>query len=154
VSTWASLEERFHDYFYNGKTELKLSDLMAVRQKYTETVVKYVKHFRETRNKCYSVTIREKDLTDLALAGLLSYLWEKMEGIDFTDVNQVMQHAIIHENCARDNRPDSQIKEGSRDRENGVVGTVDENPSSDAIRRFVWRSGWTRQTTNPWRALS
>jgi hypothetical protein len=33
VSTWAGLEERFHKYFYNGETELKLSDLAAVRKK-------------------------------------------------------------------------------------------------------------------------
>jgi hypothetical protein len=51
VSTWASLEERFHEYFYNGETELKLSDLTAVRQKYAETVTEYIKRFRETRNK-------------------------------------------------------------------------------------------------------
>jgi hypothetical protein len=73
VDTWAGLE-KFHEYFYNGETELKLSDLTAVRQRYTESVVKYIRHFRETRNKCYSLTIREKDLADLALAGLSSYL--------------------------------------------------------------------------------
>jgi hypothetical protein len=91
VSTWASLEERFHEYFYNGETELKLSDLTAVRQKYAETVTEYIKRFRETRNKCYSLTNREKDLADLALAGLSTYLREKLEGTDFVDVNQVMQ---------------------------------------------------------------
>jgi hypothetical protein len=74
VNTWVSLEERFHEYFYNGETELKLSDLTAVWQKYTEVVAEYVKRFREMRNKCYSLTIREKDLADLALAGLSSYL--------------------------------------------------------------------------------
>jgi hypothetical protein len=74
VNTWVSLEERFHEYFYNGETELKLSDLTAVRQKYTEVVAEYVKRFREMRNKCYSLTIKEKDLADLALAGLSSYL--------------------------------------------------------------------------------
>jgi hypothetical protein len=31
IDTWASLEEKFHEYFYNGETELKLSDLMWVR---------------------------------------------------------------------------------------------------------------------------
>jgi hypothetical protein len=73
ISTWASQEEKFHEY-YNGETELKLFDLTSVRQKYTKTVTKYIKRFRETRNKCYSLIIRERDLADLALAGLLSYL--------------------------------------------------------------------------------
>jgi DNA-binding CsgD family transcriptional regulator len=37
-------------------------------------VSEYTKRFRETRNKCYSLTVREKDLADLAYAGLSSYL--------------------------------------------------------------------------------
>jgi hypothetical protein len=60
-------------------------------QKYTKTVAKYIKRFRETRNKCYSLTVRERDLTDLALAGLSSYLQDKLEGHEFGDVNQVLQ---------------------------------------------------------------
>jgi hypothetical protein len=61
ISTWAILEEeeKFHENFYNGKTELKLSDLTTVRQKYIETVAEYIKRFRETRNKCYSLIVRE-----------------------------------------------------------------------------------------------
>jgi hypothetical protein len=57
-----------------GETELKLSDLTSIRQRYTEMVSEYTKRFRETRNKCYSLTVREKDLADLAYAGLSSYL--------------------------------------------------------------------------------
>jgi hypothetical protein len=47
-------------------------------------------------------SIGEKDLADLAFSGLSSHLREKMEGHDFTDVNQVLQCAMIHENRARD----------------------------------------------------
>jgi hypothetical protein len=104
VSTWAGLEERFHEYFYNGDTELKLTDLTSVRQKYTETVPEYNKRFRETRNECYSLTVREKDLADLAFMGLSSYLREKME---------------------------AWFRDGNRDKEKGNVGLVDENISSD-----------------------
>jgi hypothetical protein len=41
-------------------------------------------------NKCYSLTVREKDLTDLAIVGLSSYLREKMESHEFSDMNQVL----------------------------------------------------------------
>jgi hypothetical protein len=58
----------------------------------------------ETKNKCYSLTVREQHLADLAVAGLSSYLREKLEGQEFTDVNQVMQRAMAQENRARDNR--------------------------------------------------
>jgi hypothetical protein len=45
-----------------------------VRQKYSETVPEYLRQFRETRNKCYNLTIGEKDLADLAFVGLSLYL--------------------------------------------------------------------------------
>jgi hypothetical protein len=36
IDTWSTLEQKFYDYFYNGEVELRLSDLMSVRNKYTE----------------------------------------------------------------------------------------------------------------------
>jgi hypothetical protein len=47
INMWAGLEEKFHEYFYNRKTELKLFDLTAVRQKYSESIAEYIKRFRE-----------------------------------------------------------------------------------------------------------
>jgi hypothetical protein len=64
ISTWVGLEEILHEYFYSGETKLKLSDPTTVRQKYSETVVEYIKWFRESRNKCYSLTVRERDLIE------------------------------------------------------------------------------------------
>jgi hypothetical protein len=77
IDTWHTLEKRFHDYFYNREVVLRLSDLASVRQKYTETGLEYLRRFRETRNRCYNLTIGEKDLTDLAFVGLTPYLREK-----------------------------------------------------------------------------
>jgi hypothetical protein len=31
VETWEHLEQRFHEYFYNGETELRLSHWVGVR---------------------------------------------------------------------------------------------------------------------------
>jgi hypothetical protein len=70
------LEQKFHDYFYKRELELRLSDLTSVRQKYSETINEYLWQFRETRNKCYNLTIGEKYLADLAFAGLSPYLRE------------------------------------------------------------------------------
>jgi hypothetical protein len=71
IDNWPRLEHKFHEYFYNDELELRLYDLTAIRQKYNETMLEYLRRFRETRNKCYNLTIGEKDLTDLAFAGLL-----------------------------------------------------------------------------------
>jgi hypothetical protein len=124
------LEQKFHDYFYNSEVELRLSHLTAVRQKYNETVPEYPRRFQETRNKCYNLTIGEKDLADLAFARLSSSLWGKMEGQEFLDVNQVLQWALIHENHAKDHRSYSRFKEsGSREKRN--VNMVDDESAND-----------------------
>jgi hypothetical protein len=67
----------------------------------------------------------------LALAGLSSYLWEKLEGHEFGDMNQVLQHAVAHENCARDTRTHGRYRENGKEREKTSVGALDENMSSD-----------------------
>jgi hypothetical protein len=80
IDYWVSLEQKFHDYFYNGEIELRISDLTSLRQKYSETIADYLRWFREVRNLCYNLTIVEKDLTDLAFAGLTPYLRDKLDG--------------------------------------------------------------------------
>jgi hypothetical protein len=53
---------------------------MSLRQKYIKTVSDYLRQFREVRNQFYNLTIAEKDLTNLAFAGLTSYLRDKLDG--------------------------------------------------------------------------
>jgi hypothetical protein len=81
------LEQKNHYYFFNREVELRLSDLTSFRQKYTETVSDYLNRFREVRNRCYNLTIAEKDLADLAFAGLTPYLRYKLDGQEFFDTN-------------------------------------------------------------------
>jgi hypothetical protein len=87
IDSWVSLEQKFHDYFYNGEVELRSSDLTSLREKYTETVSDYLRRFREVRNRCYNLTIAEKDLADLAFAGLTPYLRDKLDMQEFSDTN-------------------------------------------------------------------
>jgi hypothetical protein len=57
IDSCVSLEQKFHDDFYNGEVELRLSDLLSFRQKYTKTISGYLRWFREVRNRCYNLTI-------------------------------------------------------------------------------------------------
>jgi hypothetical protein len=90
VNMWENLEQKFHDYFYNGETELRLSHLAVVKQKKSESVAEYVRRFRDNRNKCYSLTIGERDIAELVFAGLSHSLKDKLDGQDFSKVNQVL----------------------------------------------------------------
>jgi hypothetical protein len=49
-------------------------------------MVDYMLRFMGTWNKCYRLTIGEKDLIELAFAGLSTALKDRMEGHDFADM--------------------------------------------------------------------
>jgi DNA repair ATPase RecN len=89
IFTWAQLEQKFHEYFYSVDTELRLSHLTTIKQKYNETITNYIRRFRDIRNRCFNLNISDKDLTDLAYSGLSSHLREKLESQFFSDVSQV-----------------------------------------------------------------
>jgi hypothetical protein len=57
IRTWEQLEQKFHDHFYSGDNELRLSHLTSVKQKHDETVTSYIRRFRETKNRCYNLVI-------------------------------------------------------------------------------------------------
>jgi hypothetical protein len=61
----------------------RLFDLTSLSQKYTKIVSDYLRQFRLVRNWCYNLTIAEKDLADLAFAGLTPYLRDKLDGRSF-----------------------------------------------------------------------
>ena len=125
ISTWAQLEQKFHEYFYSGETELRLSDLTMVRQKYNEHVHDYIRRFRDVKNRCFSLTIAEKDLADLAFSGLLTHIKDKLEGREFLDVNQVLQKALAQENRAKEIKQSSRFKDNrNRDKVNHAVNTL------------------------------
>jgi hypothetical protein len=128
IHSQVSLEQKFHDYFYNGEVEHRLSDLTSLRQKYTETVSDYLRRFREVRNQCYNLTIAEKDLADLAFAGLTPYLGDKLDGQEFFDTNQLLQHALSYENHAKSSRfRDS----ANKDKEKLHVNLMDEEADDE-----------------------
>jgi hypothetical protein len=66
IFTWAQLEQKFHEYFYSGDTELRLSHLSAMKQKHNESTAQYIMRFRDTRNQCFNLNISNKDLVALA----------------------------------------------------------------------------------------
>jgi hypothetical protein len=97
IFTWAQLEQKFHEYFYSGDTELRLLHLTAIKQKHNEPAADYIGRFRDIRNRCFNLNIFDKDLADLAYSGLSPHLKEKLESHVFSDVIQVLQWTMDYE---------------------------------------------------------
>jgi hypothetical protein len=126
ISTWAPLEKKFHEHFYSGETELRLSDLTMVRQKYNEHVHDYIRRFRNVKNRCFSLNIAEKELVDLVFLGLLPHIKDELEGQEFVDVNHVLQKALTCENRDKYVKQYSRFEDNIiREKEDQIVNTLD-----------------------------
>ena len=90
--------------FFCWHDELKLSHLTSVRQSRDESINDYIRRIRDTKNRCFSVNIAEKDLADLAFNGLRSRIKEKLEGYDFFTVTQVHQRALAIERRSKESQ--------------------------------------------------
>jgi hypothetical protein len=97
IFTWAELEQKYHEYFYFGYTELRLSHLTAIKQKQNKPATDYNRRFRDIRNRCFNLHISDKDVVDLAYSRLSPHLKEKLESHVFFDVSQVLQQALDYE---------------------------------------------------------
>jgi hypothetical protein len=110
--------------------ELTLSHLVAIKQSYNKSVFDYMRRFRDTQNKCYGLTIGERDLAELAFAGLAMTLWDNMEGQEFSDVNQVLQRAMAHKNQAKEQKSHNRFQEMTT-KDKPSVNWVDEGAVSE-----------------------
>ena len=55
IQTLSQLERKFYEHFYNSDNELRLCHLTSVNQKHDESVAEYIRKFRDTKNRCYSL---------------------------------------------------------------------------------------------------
>ena len=91
IITWANLEKQFHQLFYSGIYEMKLTDLTSLRQKNDESVAAFIQRFRETKNRCYSLVLSDHQMAEVAFQGLLPHLREKYASQDFESISQIVQ---------------------------------------------------------------
>jgi hypothetical protein len=122
-----------------GGNVVKLFHLAFVRQQHDESVVNYIKRFRDT--KTYDLVSRflRKNLADLVFPGLHSYIKEKLEGHNFASVNQVLGRALAQVNWSRD------LSKSKSDRFNiyflsNDLDALDDGSNDTYATEFTWSS--------------
>jgi hypothetical protein len=83
IGSWAELEEKFYSHFYTDIHKTRLSHLTSVHQGRDDSVLDFVKQFREIKNRCFHLLISERDLTDLYFVGLRHSIRDKFEYHEF-----------------------------------------------------------------------
>jgi len=63
--SWSNLEKQFHQYFYAGVQEMRITCLAALKQRTDESVSEFVQRFRDVRSQCYGLKLSEAQFADL-----------------------------------------------------------------------------------------
>jgi hypothetical protein len=100
VGTWRELEQKFHAHYFSGSTEKKLIDLTTLKQRHNETPLEFLRRFREVKGMCFSLTLPDDQLADMAVAGMLPAVQEKLSGMEFDNLGQLSQKPSLMSNQA------------------------------------------------------
>jgi hypothetical protein len=70
---------------------MKLIDLTALKQWNDEPVPDFVQRFRDIRSRCYSLSLSDSQLAELAFQGLLPHIKEKFSSQEFDSLSHLAQ---------------------------------------------------------------
>jgi hypothetical protein len=97
IDSWDQLEQKFHDHFFSGSYQLKLTDLTSVRQNKEESVSDYLKRFKEVKNCCFNLSLTDSNLADLAARGLRHAIRDRLEDVEFHTLTNVLVRGMAQE---------------------------------------------------------
>jgi hypothetical protein len=109
IGTWKDLEQKFHAHYFSGSTEKKLIDLATLRQRHNETPMEFFRRFREVKGLCFSLNLPDDQLADMAVAGMLPAIREKLFGMEFDNLGQLSQRLSLMSNQAYGFKKDSRF---------------------------------------------
>jgi hypothetical protein len=109
ISTWKDLKQKFHAHYFSGSTEKKLIDMATLRQRHNETPMEFLKRFREVKGMCFSLNLPDDQLADMAVAGMLPAIREKLFGMEFNNLGQLSQRLSLMSSQAYGFKKDSRF---------------------------------------------
>jgi hypothetical protein len=109
ICSWKDLEQKFRAHYFIGSNEKKLIDLTTLRQSNNETLMEFLRRFRETKSMCFSLNIPDDQLAGMAVAGMLPAIREKLFGMEFDDLGQLSHRLLLISNEAYGFKKDSRF---------------------------------------------
>jgi hypothetical protein len=100
VSTWRDLEQKFHAHYFIDSIEKKLIDMATLKQRHSEMPLEFIRRFREVKGMCFSLTLPDDQLADMAVAGMLPAIRENLFGMEFDNLGQLSQKLSLMSNQA------------------------------------------------------
>jgi hypothetical protein len=109
ICSWKDLEQKFHAHYFIGSNEKKLIDLTNLRQRHNETPMQFVRRFKETKGMFYSLNLPDDQLADMAVAGMLPAIREKLLGMEFDNIGRLSQRLSLMSNQSYGFKKDSRF---------------------------------------------
>jgi hypothetical protein len=113
ICSWKNLEQKFHGHYFIGSNEKKLIDLTTLRQRNNETPMEFLRRFRETKSMCFSLNLPNDQLANMAVAGMLPAIREKLFGMEFDNLCQLSHRLSLMSNQAYVFKKDSRFAKHS-----------------------------------------
>ncbi|XP_015968526.1 uncharacterized protein LOC107492068 [Arachis duranensis] len=85
ITTWNQLETAFHTQFYRGEMNVAVTDLVALKHEYGETIDDYLIRFKNGRSRCH-VTLPGSEIVKIATMGLGFYMRWKLLNVHIPDL--------------------------------------------------------------------
>jgi hypothetical protein len=100
ICSWKDLEQKFHAHYFISSNEKKLIDLTTLRQRHNETPMEFLRRFRETKSMCFYLNLPDDQLADMAVAGMLPAIREKLFSMEFGNLGQLSHRLSLMSNQA------------------------------------------------------
>jgi hypothetical protein len=113
ICSWKDLEQKFHAHYFIDSNEKKLIDLTTLRQRHNETPMEFPRRFRETKSMCFSLNLPDDQLADMAVAGMLPAIQEKLFDMEFDNLGQLSHRLSLMSNQAYGFKKDSRFAKHS-----------------------------------------
>jgi hypothetical protein len=97
IDCWDQLEQKFHVHLFSRSYQLNLIDLTSVRQSKEESVSDYLKRFKKVKKRCFNLSLTDSDLADLAARGLRPSIRDRLEGVEFHTLANVLVRSMAQE---------------------------------------------------------
>ncbi|XP_050909779.1 uncharacterized protein LOC127123621 [Lathyrus oleraceus] len=65
IDSWAKLEKKFHEQFYEGHSKISLEELSSIKRRFAESIDDYLNRFRSLKARCFT-QVPEHELVQMA----------------------------------------------------------------------------------------
>ncbi|XP_050919303.1 uncharacterized protein LOC127136827 [Lathyrus oleraceus] len=89
INSWAKLEKKLHEQFYEGYSKISLAELSSIKRRFVESIDDYLNRFRSLKARCFT-QVPEHELVQMAVGGLDYSIRKKIDPTFVKSMSQLV----------------------------------------------------------------